>query len=144
MRSKFFNLFVILVGITAIILLPGCGNRADDRLEAALASDVEAQNIGYGDTTFRFEVLDLDYNVSVWYVSTNEETVGAALLEVGLIAGEDGAFGLFVSEVNGITADFSADNTWWAFFIDGESAMMGVGETTIEPETTYAFVLTES
>lgn len=143
MNRKFSNLLIVLIAFTTLIMLSGCeDNSREDRLEAALQSGVDVQTIGNGNTTFRFEVLDLEDNVSVWYVSTNETTVGAALLDVGLIAGEDGAFGLFVSEVNGITADFAADSTWWAFSIDGEPAMMGVDAAEIEQGKTYAFVLT--
>ena len=144
MRSKFLTLLVILVALTAVMMLSGCDNNRDNRLEAALSSEVEVQYIGTGDTTFRFEVLDLYDNVSVWYVSTDEETVGDALLALDLISGEYGAFGLFVSEVNGISADSVSDSAWWSFSIDGEFAMTGVDTTTIEQGRTYAFVLTES
>ena len=144
MKRKFLSLFAILVAFTAVTMLSGCSNNGAERLEAALQFNVEVQNIGQGNTTFRFEVLDLEDNVLVWNVSTNETTVGDALLYLGLVSGDVSAFGLFVTEVNGIVADFGVDNTWWAFFIDGEMAMTGADATSIEQGRTYAFVLTEN
>ena len=66
-------------------------------------------------------------------------TVGDALLEHNLIEGEDGDYGLYVKKVNGITADYDADKTYWAFYIDGEYAMTGVDATDVEAGKTYTF-----
>jgi hypothetical protein len=65
--------------------------------------------------------------------------VGDALLELGLIAGEEGAYGLYVKTVNGITADYDVDGTYWAFYIGDDYGMTGVDMTNIEPGATYAF-----
>ena len=58
--------------------------------------------------------------------------------DLELIAGEEGEFGLYVKTVNGITADYDVDQTYWAFYVDGEYAMSGVDVTTIEEGKTYA------
>jgi len=102
----------------------------------------DAQDIGEGRTMFIFEVTDDDGDVSVWNVHTNETTVGAALIEVGLIDGNLSDFGLMVTHVNGLRADFTEDGAWWAFFIDGEMAMAGVDATDIKEGASYAFVYT--
>ena len=70
-------------------------------------------------------------------VHTDNDTVGAALLEQGLIAGEDGEYGLYVKEVNGITADYDVDQSYWAFYVNGEYAMAGVDQTEISEEAEY-------
>ena len=140
---KYFS-WSLLAVLAMVVMLTGCGGDHDGRLATAQRDDIEAQHIGQGGTTFRFEVLDLENDILAWYVSTNETRVGAALLDLGLIAGDEGAFGLFVTEVNGIYADFAANGTWWAFYIDGASSMTGVDITNIEQGRTYAFVLTES
>ena len=71
-------------------------------------------------------------------MNTDKTVVGEALLDTGIIAGEDGDFGLYVKTVNGITADFDVDGTYWAFYINGEYAMTGVDQTDITPGTAYA------
>ena len=65
--------------------------------------------------------------------------MGDALLELGLIEGEEGAYGLYVKKVNGITADYDTDQTYWAFYINGEMAMTGVDATDIEAGSVYSF-----
>ena len=41
--------------------------------------------------------------------------------------------------VNGETADYDTDGSYWAFYIDGEYAMAGVDYTAPEAGKTYAF-----
>ena len=95
--------------------------------------------LGVGQTMFLFTVVDKDGNETDFEIHTDKETVGEALLDLELIAGEDGDFGLYVKTVNGITADYEVDQTYWAFYVDGEYAMSGVDTTTIEEGKTYAF-----
>ncbi len=61
------------------------------------------------------------------------------MLELNLIAGDDSEYGLYVKTVNGITADYDVDQTYWAFYIDGEYAMTGVDTTDITPGVAYSF-----
>lgn len=103
------------------------------------AVDSELQVLGEGQTMFLFAVVDKDGNETNFEIHTDKETVGEALLDLELIAGEDGEFGLYVKTVNGITADYDVDQTYWAFYVDGEYAMSGVDATTVEDGKTYAF-----
>lgn len=41
--------------------------------------------------------------------------------------------------VNGMTADYDKDGVYWAFYIDGEYAMIGVDATNITDGAQYAF-----
>ena len=50
-----------------------------------------------------------------------DATLLAALLEHGLIAGEETELGLMVKTVNGITADYNVDRSYWAFYINGDT-----------------------
>ena len=89
--------------------------------------------------SFTFEVVDKDGNTETFGITTNKTTVGEALLEEGLIVGEDGPYGLYVTEVNGIVADFNADGTYWAFYVDGGYAASGVDLTEVTDGCTYSF-----
>lgn len=95
--------------------------------------------LGEGDTTFLFTVVDKDGNETNFEIHTNKKTVGDALLDVNLIAGEVGEYGLYVKTVNGITADYDVDKTYWAFYTNGEYAMSGVDTTEIEEGVAYSF-----
>ena len=128
-----FILSFVLVALIAVGALSGCND--DESPDGVI-------NIGEGATVFKFEVTDNTGNVTAWNVSTNQKTVGAALLETELIKGDESDWGLMVSTVNGLLADYSVDLSWWAFYIDGEMAVTGVDTTDIEPGGTYAFVYT--
>ena len=72
-------------------------------------------------------------------VKTDADTVGKALLDQGVIAGEDSSYGLYVKTVNGITLDYDTDGMYWAFYINGEYAQTGVDATGVEDGAVYAF-----
>jgi len=133
---------VILLLAVMLLFAAACDSQNSTPDANATSGRSGAQNIGDGHTTFIFEVTDADGNVSAWNVSTNESTVGEALVGVGLIDGEMSDFGLMVTHVNGLRADFTEDGAWWAFYVDGEMAMVGVDSTDIEEGAVYAFVYT--
>ena len=89
--------------------------------------------------SFTFVVVDKDGKETSFTISSDKKTVGDALLAEGLIEGENGAYGLYVKKVNGITADYDTDKTYWAFYINGEYAMTGVDATEIVEGATYSF-----
>ena len=76
-------------------------------------------------------------------IKTDKDTVGAALLEHGLIAGEEGQFGLYVKVVNGMTADYDVDQSYWAVYVNGEYAMTGIDSTDIVEGNTYQLAYTK-
>ena len=110
---------------------------ADSKQSETVESTVQV--LGEGQSKFLFTVVDKEGKETNFEIHTDKETVGEALLDLELIAGEDGEFGLYVKTVNGMTADYDVDQTYWAFYIDGEYAMSGVDVTTIEEGKTYAF-----
>lgn len=89
--------------------------------------------------TFTLEVTDLEGKVTKHEISTDKKTVGEALLEQGLISGDEGDYGLYVKTVDGLTLDYETDGKYWAFYVDGEYAMAGVDSTDITDGSTYAF-----
>ena len=112
---------------------------SEESAAAETSEAVEATDIGEGATEFTFEVVLEDGTTSYYTVHTDETTVGAALLGVDLIAGEDSEYGLYVKTVDGVTADYNTDGTYWAFYIDGEYASTGVDSTDVTPGSTYSF-----
>lgn len=119
-------LCVVLI-VAAALCMTACNDTAEIPAE------------GGAEVTFTFEVVDAEGAMETFEVTTDKATVGEALLEQGLIKGEDGPYGLYVTEVNGITADFDATGTYWAFYIDGGYAATGVDTTTAEDGAAYAF-----
>lgn len=74
--------------------------------------------------------------------TTAAEYLGEILLEEGLVAGEQSAYGLMITEVDGETADWDRDHSYWAFYIDGEYASTGVDTTPVQDGAAYQLVYT--
>lgn len=132
---------MVLIAAMALVMT-GCGSKEEPAASTQAAS-TEVKELGQGATAFDFTVEDLDGTKTMFKIHTDEKTVGAALIGVDLIKGEDGPYGLYVHEVNGIRAVYEEDGTYWAFYVNGEYGMTGVDMTDIEPDTTYAFVKTK-
>lgn len=94
--------------------------------------------LGEGEKQFELTVEYTDGTVDICTVKTDAETVGEALLDLGIIEGEDGPYGMYVKTVNNVTADFDKDGVYWAFYIDGEYATSGVDSTPIEDGKEYS------
>lgn len=95
--------------------------------------------LGEGSTKFTFTVVDKDGTETQFEIHTDKETVGEALLELSLIAGDESEYGLYVKTVNGITADYDKDGVYWAFYINGEYATTGVDSTPVTEGENYSF-----
>ena len=96
--------------------------------------------------TFQVVVTDLEGNESTYEYTSDAASVGEALVAEGLIEAHEGSFGLFIDAVNGITADvadYNTTGTYWAFYINGEYATTGIGETAITADTIYNLTLTK-
>ena len=98
--------------------------------------------LGEGAKTLTVRIEDPEKSVT-FTIHTNADTVGAALLENGLISGEEGAYGLYIKVANGTVADYDIDQSYWAFYVNGEYAMSGVDTTNIEEGVTYSLVYTK-
>lgn len=87
------------------------------------------------------QVVHADGAEKEWEISTSSENLRGALEENELIAGDDSGATLFVTTVDGYTAD-SANEEWWCFTKDGEAMMTGVDDTVISDGDKYEITLT--
>ena len=134
MNKKTMNKMMRLILCTVLIavmalMAAGCGSKSAETTSPGVS--------------FTFVVTDLEGNESTFDITTSKATVGEALLDEGLIVGEDSEYGLYVTSVNGMAADWDNDQTYWAFYIDGEYATTGVDATEVTEGATYSFVLTK-
>lgn len=106
-----------VLALVMVLVMVGCGQK-DNGVVNGVAKDG-------GKVTFT--------------VKTDADTVGKALLDQGVIAGEDSSYGLYVKTANGITLDYDTDGMYWAFYINGEYAQTGVDATGVEDGAVYAF-----
>lgn len=139
-NNKLLSLLLCIVLTVAMALFTiGCNDDNKETTPKTEQPKSEATVLGEGATEFAFTVVDKDGNETVFEIHTDKTIVGDALLELELIAGDEGDYGLYVKTVNGITADYDVDKTYWAFYINGEYAMTGVDATNITAGDSYTF-----
>ena len=143
--KKWLSVIGCLVLVAAMALsMIGCGSKEEPQASAAPQENAgEVQVLGEGATVFQFSVVDLEGNETKFEIHTDETTVGAALMQLGLIEGEDGPYGLYVKVVNGVTAIYEEDGSYWAFYENGQYGLTGVDMTDINPDVAYSFVHTK-
>ena len=135
------SLILTLLTLTFVISLISCNRQIDQGLwENAIYK--EDTTLGSGAKAVTVQVT-FDEKTVTFTVKTDKDTVGAALLENELITGEDSQYGLYIKSVNGIVADFDVDQSYWAFYIDGEYALSGVDTTQITEGAIYQLVYTK-
>lgn len=157
MKKKIY-VFCIMLVMTMAFLINGCGSGASqksasgaeesareeslpeaDAVQGESSTQGEVSVKGEGSMVFPLTVVDKDGNETEFEIHTDRETVGEALSELGLIAGDEGEYGLYVKTVNGITADYDKDGVYWAFYINGEYASSGVDSTAVTEGDSYSF-----
>jgi hypothetical protein len=127
----------MLLALMLIAALVSCNKDEKGVWENAIYT--EDQTFGDGAKTVVVEVKAQEKTVT-FTIKTDKDTVGAALLEHGLIAGDEGPYGMYVKVVNGMSADYDVDQRYWAFYANGEISMTGVDVTAITEGATYRMV----
>ncbi len=130
----------LLVSLIALVLsisfaLCGCTGVSVDETTTELVS---VSDSGY-EKSFIFEVVDKDGVKTQTEIDTDKKILGEALQDLGLIKGEEGDFGIYIKEVNGIVADYDIDGTYWAFYINDAMSMKGADQVEIVDGDVYSF-----
>lgn len=122
LRSALALTLALIFVLSSAIALVSCSNDDDKNGDGTPASTI----------TITLEVFGPDGSSKEHKVSTDSsKNLGQALMDAGLIEGEEGAYGLYVKVVDGITADYDVDQSWWGLYKDGEMLMTGVDSTPI-------------
>lgn len=83
-----------------------------------------------GEKNVAVEVIHADGNSREFAYRTDEEYLGPLLLEEKLVEGEQGAYGLFITTVDGETAQDSL-RQWWCVTKGGQRVDTGADTTPI-------------
>ena len=135
--KKTLSLTLIAALLLSLVLVSCSKNPDTEELwkDAIYTQDTE---FGSGAVTVFVEVKAAEKSVT-FTLKTDKTILGDALMEHSLLNGEMGQFGLYVKSVNGIVADYNIDQTYWAFYVNGEYAFTGVDSTPVEEGATYSF-----
>ena len=143
MKQTVKQIVTLTLALLCIVSLAACQKNTVDA--AGLwenATHRGDREFGKGEKTITVEVKVAREQIT-FTIHTDKSTVGEALIEHGLIEGENGPYGLYIKKVNGITADYDVDQSYWAFYINGELAMTGVDMTEITGGAVYRLEYTK-
>lgn len=115
-----------------ILILTGCASAQEGIWESALYAEDTA--LGNGATDFVLKVTADGKTVELT-VSTDKATVGEALVEAGVIAGENGLY----NTVNGMELDYAEDGMYWSFSVNGEYSLVGADDVNVAQGEVYEF-----
>lgn len=127
--------------LAMMIVLVSCGEQEEADLWAT-AIYTEDTKIGEGEKTLSLEVVAEDKSV-IFTINTDAETVGDALVENELISGEQGPYGIYIKAVNGITADYDKNQSYWAITKNGEYMTTGVDGAKFEDGDKFELTYTK-
>ena len=124
----------IILALLFILSLASC-NTVDKEGLWENAEYLRDMEFGEGATTVTVEVSAGEQKVT-FTLHTDKTVLSEALLEHELIKAEEGPYGLYVTNVNGILAS-DDDRAYWALYINGEYGLTGVSTTPITEGTVY-------
>ena len=95
-----------------------------------------------GAKSFTVTVVHSDGAEKVFSYATDEEYLGHVLVAEGLIAGEEGPYGLTVYTVDGEDAIWEESGAYWALFVGEEYATTGADTTPVYDGSAFKLVYT--
>ena len=95
-----------------------------------------------GAKTVSVEVVHKDESSKSFTYHTDAAYLGEVLEAEGLVKGDMGDYGLYITEVDGEAAVYETDGAYWAFYQDGEYANQSVDQTPINDGDSFSLVYT--
>jgi hypothetical protein len=97
-----------------------------------------------GSKEITIEVINSKEKSTVYELKTDAEYLRQAMDEAkGLTYdGEESQYGFAVYTVNGETADFSVDQSYWAFYVNGEYCNYGIDTQPVEDGDEFQIIYT--
>ena len=132
---------VVPLLLLAVLLLSACTPVPASWENALYTKDT---TLGEGAVTVTVKVTAEDKTVTLT-LRTDEANLGDALLAAELVEGKNSQYGLMISHVNGIRADYDLDNGYyWQVRVNGEPSDFGASYIAISAGTVYEFVRTNT
>ena len=95
-----------------------------------------------GGKTITVTVVHGDGSSKDFTYNTAAEYLGEVILAEGLVVGEEGPYGLMINTVDGETASWEENQSYWALFIGEEYATTGADGIVLTDGGEYSLVYT--
>ena len=138
MKKEIKRLFIALLCMTMCISFAACAPKEEVSLWDT-AVYTENTTLGEGEKTITLQVEAQERSIT-FIIRTNEEILENALVAHDLISGDEGPYGMYVTHVNGIKADYDENNSFWSLEKDGEQMTTGVSETGVSDGDNFKLV----
>lgn len=92
--------------------------------------------------TITVDVVKSDKSTKTYTIETDAENLEDALVAEGLVEGEDSEYGLFIQTVDGETANYDENKSFWNLLKDGEAMATGARDEKIADGNKYSLVYT--
>ncbi len=83
------------------------------------------------------EIIQKDGSTQKYGVYAKEDSLGKSLSSMGIIAGEEGPYGLMIESVLGTEHIYETTGYVWMVYVNGEQSQVGIDSITIEDGATY-------
>ena len=123
----------IVIAVVALIAVVGV------LLGLYLSTRPEASG---GAKSITVTVIHQDGTEKAFAYDTDEEYLGPVLMDQGLVVGEEGPYGLVISAVDGETASWEENQSYWALFIGEDYATTGADGVVLTDGGVYKLVYT--
>ena len=144
--KKTLSILIALLTVFALVFC-GCAPATGDNTPSSdgtpetegssTATDSSTQVAG---KSFTVTVVHKDGTEKTFNYTTSEEKLGPALVKEGLIV-ESNSPGMYTT-VDGETADWNVDQSYWAFYVGSDYAMQGMDDTSINDGDVFKLVYT--
>lgn len=86
-----------------------------------------------GSKKIEIDVVNDAGETEIYNVKTDAEFLRQAMEETKKLtfSGEESEYGMMVTEVNGVTADYNVDQSYWAFYVNDEYCNYGIDEQPV-------------
>ena len=150
-QTKIFLSLVSLLVLMAVAALGliSCGKTnepeaTDSVVESEKQTESAPDSEDANSVTVTIEITDdKGEKTSKEYSSSTAKTLADILKENDLVEGEESEYGLMITTVNGVKADYNTDGAYWALYKNGEYMMTGADGETLEAGAVYGLVYTK-
>ncbi|MBR4163702.1 MAG: DUF4430 domain-containing protein [Solobacterium sp.] len=98
-----------------------------------------------GSKSVTVEVVDDKGDIKAYGEKTDAEFLKEVMDEISKTTdfsyeGTDSEYGLYITAINGITADYNSDGAYWAIYVNDEYGMYGADQQPVADGDKYSFV----
>ena len=117
------SLALLFAIIMVVMCFAGCKAK-----EEKVSSDITASTAV---TKFTVDIILKDGETKSVEISTAKKTLGEALYEKGLVKKQEFESG-FYTEIDGVKADYSVDNSWWCVKQNDKMTQKGINDLQVK------------